>query len=103
MKSELELDKPRTRRTIFHELLDPSIAPDHVVPSVENIKDEAYTVMLAAADTTGSTLCTIAYNLTLPSNRHIYQKLVAELKGAYPDPTTKMEFLILEKLPYLVS
>lgn len=101
MKSELELDKPRTRRTIFHELLDPSVAGDHTVPSVEDIKDEAYTLMLAAADTTGSTLCTIAYYLT--SNPEIYQKLVAELKEVYPDFNTKMDFLTLEKLPYLVS
>lgn len=72
-----------------------------MVPSVEDIKDEAYTIMLAAADTTGSTMATIARYLT--SNPEIYQKLVAELKEAYPDPEQKMEFLTLEKLPYLVS
>lgn len=100
MKSELEHGKSRTRRTIFHELLDVNLAEDHVVPSVEDIKDEAYTLMLAAADTTGSTLCTIARHLT--SNREIYKKLVTELKETYPDPNAKMEFLALEKLPYLV-
>lgn len=100
VKSELDFGRPKTRRTIFHELLDPDLAKERTIPSVEDIKDEAYTVMLAAADTTGNTLCTIARHLTL--NRDIYQKLVAELKVTYPDPDAKMDFLTLEKLPYLV-
>jgi len=40
------------------------------------------------------------YNIV--SNKDIYRKLTAELKEAFPDPSATLDFLTLEKLPYLV-
>jgi hypothetical protein len=37
------------------------------------------------------------------NNPVIYKKLVTELKAAFPDPNARLDFQILEKLPYLVG
>jgi hypothetical protein len=37
------------------------------------------------------------------SNPVIYEKLTAELRVAFPDPNSTLDFVTLEKLPYLVS
>lgn len=37
------------------------------------------------------------------NNPVIYKKLVAELKGTFPDPNANLDFQVLEKLPYLVG
>ena len=91
---------PPTRLTIFNQLLDPGVTEGHVVPSVDDLKDEAFSIVTAAADTTGNAMTIAAYNVI--SNKTIYQKLVAELTGKFPGPSAKLEFLALEKLPYLV-
>lgn len=41
-----------------------------------------------------------AYNTI--SNKTIYSRLVAELTDTFPDPNKRLEFTLLEKLPYLV-
>lgn len=71
------------------------------MPTVEELKDEAYILVAAAADTTGNALTIATYNAV--RNPKIYQRLTAELKEAFPDPAMKMDFVSLEKLPYLVS
>ena len=42
-----------------------------------------------------------AYNVV--NNPEMYGKLTAELKDAFPNPDEKLEFVKLEKLPYLVT
>lgn len=42
-----------------------------------------------------------AYNVVI--NPEIYRTLTAELKAAFPNPAEKLEYLALEKLPYLVG
>jgi len=42
-----------------------------------------------------------AYNVVL--DPAIYEKLTAELKAAFPNPDEKLEYLKVEKLPYLVT
>ena len=93
-------DKSNSRTTIFHQLLNPNITEGHVVPSVDELKDEAYIIVAAAADTTGNAMTIAAYNVI--SNEAIYRKLVAELREAFPDPNVKLDFVLLEKLSYLV-
>lgn len=102
VKSSMDRSKgvPPTRLTIFNQLLDPGVTEGHVVPSVDDLKDEAFSIVTAAADTTGNAMTIAAYNVI--SNRTIYHKLLAELAEAFPDPLAKLEFLALEKLPYLV-
>lgn len=94
-------DKLSSRRTIFHQLLDPNVTEGHIVPSVDDLKDEAYIIVAAAADTTGNAMTIAAYNSI--SNDGIYHTLTTELKKAFPDPDARLDFALLEKLPYLVS
>jgi cytochrome P450 len=102
VKSSMDASKGEkpSRLTIFNQLLDPDVAEGHVVPSVDDLKDEAFSIVTAAADTTGNAMTIAAYNVI--SNETIYHKLVAELREPFPDPSATLEFLALEKLPYLV-
>jgi hypothetical protein len=93
-------EKRPATTTIFHQLLTPNVTEGHVVPTVDELKDEAYVIIAAAADTTGNAMTIGTYNVV--SNKDIYTKLTAELKEAFPDPNAKLDFLTLEKLPYLV-
>ena len=70
------------------------------MPSVDDIKDEAYGILAAAADTTGNGMTVAAYHVV--NNPEIYKKLRAELKTAFPDPDARLNFTELEKLSYLV-
>lgn len=69
--------------------------------NVEDLTDEAFTILSAAADTTGHALSTTSYFIV--SNPEIYRKLTDELKEAFPDPSVELKFLALEKLPYLTA
>ncbi|KAI9852160.1 MAG: hypothetical protein M1838_001623 [Thelocarpon superellum] len=93
--------KPVTRTTIFHQLLNPNATEGHIVPSVDDLKDEAYVMLSAAADTTGNAMTIAAYHVI--ENEDIYKKLTAELKEAFPDSSKALDFLSLEKLPYLTA
>lgn len=93
--------KESSRRTLFHHLLTPNPEEGYVVPSVDDIKDEAYGILAAAANTTGNGMTVAVQNIV--NNRVIYEKLVTELKAAFPDPNAKLDFQVLEKLPYLVG
>jgi cytochrome P450 len=71
------------------------------VPTVDELKDEAYIIVAAAADTTGNAMTVAAYNTVL--NPEIYLTLTAELQEAFPDLGAHLDFITLEKLPYLVT
>jgi cytochrome P450 len=86
--------------TVFHQLLHPDAAEGHVVPSVEELVDEAFTIIGAASETTGNALTIATYHIL--ANEKIYSKLKAELKGSFPNPSSRLDFVELEKLPYLV-
>jgi cytochrome P450 len=94
------LTKPNTRQTIFHGLLTPNPEEGYVVPSVDEIKDEANGTLAAAADTTGNGMTVAAYHVV--NNPTIYTKLRAELKSTFPDSNPRLNIVRLEKLPYLV-
>ncbi|KAF9767249.1 hypothetical protein IL306_000204 [Fusarium sp. DS 682] len=86
------------RATIFSALMTPD---DRRKPAaVAHLEDEAYTVLTAAADTTGNAMTTICRYVF--ADQDVYSKLHAELKAAFPDDDEIMRFQILEKLPYLV-
>lgn len=71
------------------------------MPTTAQLKDEAYAVLAAAADTTGNATTVAAFHVM--NNPNIYSKLVAELESKFQDPASELPFLELEKLPYLVS
>lgn len=89
------------RKTIFHELLTPNPVSNYVPPAIDDLKDEVVSILAAASDTTGNGMTVAAYNVI--KNPIIYEKLIAELKAAFPDHNAKLDFAILERLPYLVS
>jgi cytochrome P450 len=72
-----------------------------VVPNLEDLTDEMFTILTAAADTSGHAMAIITYYVV--SNPGIYRTLTSELKEAFPDRTTDLEYLTLEKLPYLTA
>jgi cytochrome P450 len=89
------------RKTIFHQLLDPAATEGHVVPDVEDLTDEAFTIITAAADTTGHAMTMTSYYVI--TNPEIYRTLTAELENAFPNSTTKLDYSKLDKLPYLTA
>lgn len=93
-------DKSKSRTTMFYHLLNPDATKGHVTPSVDELKDEAYIIIAAAADTTGNAMTIASYNII--SNEAIYRKLASELREAFPDPHASLDFVLLERLPYLV-
>lgn len=95
MDSGSKMDKP----TIFPALLAPP--PGIPAPTIDQIKDEAYSILAAAADTTGNAMTVAAYNVV--NNPEIYRRLCEELAEAFPDPNGILDYATLEKLPYLVS
>jgi len=92
-----------SRRTIFHELLDPSSTDEETssLPSVERLYGEALSFCTAAADTTGNAMEMAAYHVV--TNSDIYDKLKKELREAFPNSSTDLDYTTLEKLPYLTG
>jgi len=88
------------RATIFHQLLERS-ASGTLDLSLDELAMEGLVLVNAASDTVGATLVTAANGVY--SNPDIYQRVLAELQDAFPDPDGKLEFLKLEKLKYLTA
>jgi hypothetical protein len=86
--------------TVFHQLLQHAAAEAHAVPQIKELVDEAYVIVSAASETTGNALTIAAYHIL--SNDDIRDKLTTELKEAFPGPSLTLDFVTLEKLPYLV-
>ncbi|KAF1985483.1 cytochrome P450 [Aulographum hederae CBS 113979] len=102
VRTRMKEGKLDTKRpTIFSELLDPEKQDGYPVPSTWDLKDEVYSVLAAAADTTGNAMTTAAYHIL--ANKDIYAKARAELFEAFPDPEATLDFQTLEKLPYLTG
>lgn len=102
VKTQIDTGQAKPERlSIFHQLLDPNAADHHVLPTVDQLTDEALSILVAAAAATGNALTMIAYHVI--SNPDIYDSLREEITVAFPHDDTSMSFLALEKLPYLVS
>lgn len=89
------------RATIFTDLLDPEKQEGWPVPSVPDLSDESYSVVTAAADTTGNAMTIAAFHTM--NNPEIHSKLRQELVKAFPDDNAQLSFQELEKLPYLTG
>jgi cytochrome P450 len=91
-----------SRPSIFQALLSPNEKDEgYVVPTVDQLKDEAYSILAAAADTTGNGMTVAAYSVV--NNPVIYERLTKELESEFPNADAKLNFVSLEKLPYLAS
>ena len=90
------------RLTIFTSLLSSDDKPEGFrVPTTLELKDEAYSVLVAAADTTGNSMTVATFNAIY--NPAIYEKLVKELENHFPDRASQLPFVELERLTYRVS
>ncbi|KAK0735927.1 cytochrome P450 [Schizothecium vesticola] len=69
--------------------------------TLESLSGEALSFCTAAADNTGNALETAAYYVI--TNPKIYAALTKELRDAFPDPNASINFVTLEKLPYLTA
>ena len=102
VQKKLRDKKDLGRQTIFTTLLTDVDKPEgYKIPTTWQLKDEAYSVLVAAADTTGNAMTVAAFNVLY--NQSIYQRLVAELEQKFPDPSESLSFVELERLPYLVN
>lgn len=90
------------RETIFHTVLNPEAAKAEGVetPTVQHMVDEAFGFLGAASETAGNAMTICAFHVLY--NPEVYRKLRRELLEAFPN-TTKVDFLALEKLPYLTG
>ncbi|KAL5336253.1 cytochrome P450 [Aspergillus crustosus] len=91
VKAVVDRGEKASKINIFHQLLQPDVT--------EGFRDEAQIVLGAAADTTGNALTISAYKVV--RNTDIYSRLSAELKDAFPNPEATLDFVTLERLPYL--
>ncbi|KAL6402003.1 benzoate 4-monooxygenase cytochrome P450 [Ilyonectria robusta] len=92
--------KPK-RPTVFHQLLDPNASEGHVVPTVNDLVDESFSICTAAADTTGNAMTMAAFHVV--TNPVIYENVIRELREAFPDAAAELSFTELEKLPFLTG
>jgi len=90
------------RTTIFSELL---AADYHGVgaptTTVDDLLDEANVVLAAASDTTGNAMTIASYHIL--TNPIVRVNLRRELQNAFPDANARLDFIALEKLPYLTA
>jgi cytochrome P450 len=90
-------EKHPEHRTIFHEVLESDLPPEE--KGVERLGHEAQTVVGAGLTTTAWTFSHATfYILNQPET---LRKLQDELRATIPDPTTPLDWLKLEELPYL--
>ncbi|KAL4943883.1 hypothetical protein BDV06DRAFT_188905 [Aspergillus oleicola] len=101
VKDAIDRGEKSSRSTIFHELLRPDAAEGYTVPTVDELSDESHNLLGAAADTTGNALNTAAYNIV--TNPGVYARIAAELRDTFPDPDAPIDYVTLEKLPYLTA
>jgi cytochrome P450 len=100
VKEAMDSGHAETRPSIFQALLSPQEKDkEYVVPTVDELKDEAYSILAASADTTGNAMTVSAYNVV--SNPEIFEKVRKELQAEFPDPNERLDFVKLETLPYL--
>lgn len=92
VQEKLREHKDLGRPTIFTSLLTGEDKPGgYKIPTTWPLKDEAYSILVAAADTTGNATTVAAFNVLY--NQSIYLKLVAELEQKFPGPGQRLSFV----------
>lgn len=92
------VDGKKETRTIFQALSDPSLPAEERTPI--RLKNEAMTMMGAGTETTARVLAVGSFHLY--KNEAMVQRLRDELRTVMPEPSSKVSWGQLEKLPYLV-
>ncbi|KAK0634554.1 cytochrome P450 [Bombardia bombarda] len=107
VRKEIALDIKPSRRTIFHDLMDPPALDDDIEGkkdreplSDDAVLADAVNVTGAGAETTGSTVGRALFEVL--NSPAIYARLTKELREAFPDPDA-MSLPALERLPFLTG
>jgi cytochrome P450 len=66
----------------------------------EEMFQEALALLLAGSDTVGNTTSVGVFYIL--HDKSVLERLTSELRTAWPDPETQINYATLEKLPYLV-
>jgi cytochrome P450 len=88
-------------RTIYRELLNPEAIKGHSVPSKEQLLHEAELLFSAGSHTVGTALMTGVHHLL--QNPEIQNRLVDEIRSAWPVLDKPPSYDVLEELPFLAS
>lgn len=88
-------------KLIYHSLLDPDANKGRALPSRLSLKQEAGAVINAGSDSTSISATTITYHVL--HNPEVQQRLIKELRVAWPVLEEVPRYEVLEKLPYLAS
>ncbi|KAL9616019.1 MAG: hypothetical protein Q9160_009065 [Pyrenula sp. 1 TL-2023] len=87
------------RRTMFHTLIESKLPPPE--KERDRMRDEAFGVVAAGADTTAHVLRNVSYHIT--ASPDIHDRLLTELKSVMPSREDAADLLALEKLPLLTA
>ncbi|KAI9431914.1 putative P450 monooxygenase [Lactarius indigo] len=90
-----------SHKIIYHSLLDTDANKGRPLPSRLNLWHEAQTLLGAGSDTTAVAATTISYHLL--HNPEVQQRLVNELRTAWPVLEEVPRYEVFEKLPYLTA
>jgi hypothetical protein len=88
-------------KIIYHSLLDPDANKGRPLPSRLSLRQEAGALLNAGSDSTSISATTITYHVL--HNPKVQQRLVKELRTAWPVLEEVPRYEVLEKLPYLAS
>ncbi|KAI0291110.1 putative P450 monooxygenase [Russula brevipes] len=88
-------------RTIYSEFLNPEVNKGHNIPTESQLLHEAQVLFAAGSHTAGTTLMTgVCHLLRSPEAK---QRLVDEVRAAWPVLDQPPTYEVLEKLPFLAS
>ncbi|OTB00292.1 hypothetical protein M426DRAFT_267883 [Hypoxylon sp. CI-4A] len=85
--------------SIFNELLESDLPEQE--KTTDRLWQECQNIIGAGTETSAWTLSILVFYVL--SDRTVYDKLMAELETAIPDPMSRPSWNELEKLPYLIS
>jgi cytochrome P450 len=88
-------------KIIYHALLDPDANKGRALPSRLSLRQEAGALLNAGSDSTSISATTITYHVL--RDPEVQQRLVKELRTAWPVLEEVPRYEVLEKLPYLAS
>ncbi|KAH9003881.1 putative P450 monooxygenase [Lactarius hatsudake] len=90
-----------SHKTIYHMLLDPDANKGRPSPSRLSLSQEAAGLLGAGSDSSAIAATAISYHVL--HNPEVQQRLVDELRTAWPVLEEVPRYEVLEKLPYLAS
>ena len=82
-------------------MLNPNLEKGQFTPSLNELSADTVFLLIARTDTTAHNLIVATYSLL--TNPSILASLKAELREAMPDKDSLLDWVALEKLPYLVQ